>query len=150
MKSIYAQATVVLLCLASGTAVAEIYKCIDAQGKTRYADKPCSGSAVIITPEKATSVSEDSEQRMEKTQRLLRAYDAEHAEEREQEAAIKNKKLQRQQKCAAAKQYQRGVTQASRVYAYDEKGQRYDLSTEKRAAEESSAQQKVEHWCDDD
>jgi len=150
MKSLYMKGIMVLLLFASGTAVAEIYKCTDAQGKTRYADKPCSGSAVIITPEKAPGISEDSEQRMEKTQRLLRAYDAEHAEEREQEAAIKNEKLQRQQKCAAAKRYQRGVTQASRVYAYDEKGQRYDLSTEERAAEESSAQQKVEHWCDDD
>ena len=150
MKSLYMKGMIALLLFASGTAVAEIYKCTDAQGKTRYADKPCSGSAVIIMPEKAPPVSEDSEQRMDRTQRLLRAYDAEHAEEREQEAAIKNKKLQRQQKCAAAKQYQRGVTQASRVYAYDEIGQRYDLSTEERAAEESSAQQKVEHWCDDD
>ena len=150
MKSLYMKGMIALLLFASGTCLAEIYKCTDAQGKTRYADKPCSGSAVIIMPEKAPPVSEDSEQRMEKTQRLLRAYDAEHAEEREQEAAVKNEKLQRQQKCAEAKRYQRGVTQAGRVYAYDEKGQRYDLSTEQRAAEESSAQQKVEHWCDSD
>ena len=148
MKSIYMKGIIVLF--ASGTAMAEIYKCTDAQGKTRYADKPCSGNAVIITPEKAPSVSADSEQRMEKTQRLLRAYDAEHAEERAQEEASKAEKIQRQQKCAKAQDYQRGITQAGRVYAYDEKGQRYDLSTEERAAEESSAQEKVEHWCDDD
>jgi len=150
MKLLYIKVSIVLLLFASGASLAEIYKCTDAQGKTRYADKPCSGSAVIITPEKAPSVSEDSEQRMEKTQRLLRAYDAEHAEEREQEAAIKNEKLQRQQKCAKAKRYQRGVTQASRIYAYDEKGQRYDLSTEERVAEESGAAQEVARWCDKD
>ena len=150
MKSIYMKGIIVLLLFASGTAMAEIYKCTDAQGKTRYADKPCSGNAVIITPEKAPSVSADSEQRMEKTQRLLRAYDAEHAEERAQEEASKAEKIQRQQKCAKAQDYQRGITQAGRVYAYDEKGQRYDLGTEERAAEESSAQEKVEHWCDDD
>ena len=150
MKSIYAQAAVVLSCLASGTAVAEIYKCTDAQGRTRYADKPCSDTAVIIKPEKAPAVSADDEWRREKTQRLLRAYDAEHAEEREQAAAIEAEKIQRQQKCAAAKQYQRGVTRASRVYAYDEQGQRYDLSTEERTVEESVAQQRVERWCDGD
>jgi hypothetical protein len=150
MKSIYMKGIIVLLLFASGTAVAEIYKCTDAQGKTRYADKPCSGNAVIITPEKAPAVSEDSEQRMDRTQRLLRAYDAEHAEQQAQEAASKEEKIQRQQKCAKAQHYQRGVTQASRVYAYDEKGQRYDLSTEERAVEESKAQQEVERWCDKD
>lgn len=150
MKSLYIKVSIVLLLFASGTAMAEIYKCTDAQGKTRYADKPCSGNAVIITPEKAPSVSADSEQRMEKTQRLLRAYDAEHAEERAQEEASKAEKIQRQQKCAKAQDYQRGITQASRVYAYDEKGQRHDLNTEERTMEESRAQQEVARWCDKD
>ena len=148
MKSIYMKGAVVALLLASGSAVAEIYKCADAQGKTHYADKPCSDSAVIFTPEKAPAVSADSEQRMDRTQRLLRAYDAEHAEEQAEEAASKAEKIQRQQKCDKAKNYQRGVTQASRVYAYDEKGQRYDLSIEERSAEESTAQQEVARWCD--
>jgi hypothetical protein len=150
MKSLYRKVSIVLLLFSSGIAVAEIYKCTDAQGKTRYTDKPCSGNAVIITLEKAPSVSEGSEQRMEKTQRLLRAYDAEHAEKRAQEEASKAEKIKRQQKCAKAQQYQRGVTQASRVYSYDEKEQRYDLNTEERAAEESKAQQEVERWCDKD
>ena len=147
MKSIYIKGAVVVLLLASGSAMAEIYKCTDAQGKTRYADKPCSGSAVIITPEKAPAISADSEQRMDRTQRLLRAYDEEHAEEQAQEAASEADKIQRQQKCDKAKQYLRGVTQASRVYAYDENGQRYDLSTEQRSTEESMAQQEVARWC---
>ena len=150
MKSLYLQGFIVLLLFASSTAVADIYKCTDAQGKTRYADKPCSGSAVIITPEKAPSVSEDSQQRRDRTQRLLRAFDAEHAEERAEEAALETEKIQRRQKCAEAQHYQRGVTQASRVYAYDETGQRYDLSTKERAAEESRAAQEVARWCDKD
>jgi hypothetical protein len=150
MKLHYMRGITMLLLFASGNAVAEIYKCTDAQGKTRYADKPCSGSAVIITPEKAPSVSVDSQQRMDKTQRLLRAFDAEHAEERAQDEASEAEKIQRQQKCAKAQDYQRGVTRASRVYAYDEAGQRYDLSTEERAAEESMAKQEVARWCDND
>jgi hypothetical protein len=163
MKILYIKGFTVLLLVASNASLAEIYKCTDAQGKTRYADKPCSDSAVVITPEKAPivtedslrrmdktqRVTEDSLRRMDKTQRLLRAYDAEHEEERAQKAASKAEKLQRQQKCDEAKHYQRGVTQASRVYAYDKAGQRYDLSTEQRAAEEAMAQEKVEQWCDE-
>lgn len=149
MKQIYTKYLAALLLLAGAPATADIYKCTDAQGNTRYADKPCSDSAVIITPEKAPAVSEDSMQRMHRTQRLLRAYEAEHAEERAQEAASHAEKLQRQQQCEKAKRYQRGVTQASRVYAYDEAGQRYDLSDEERTAEESKARKEVARWCDE-
>ena len=70
-------------------------------------------------------------------------------EEQDREAASKAEKIQRQQKCGEARRYQRGVTQASRVYAYDEAGQRYDLSDEGRAAEEARAQEEVERWCDE-
>ena len=149
MKRVFVNGFGVLLLTVSSAAMAEIYKCTDAQGTTRYADKPCSDTAVTITPGKAPVISEDSLQRQRKTQRLLRAFDAEHEEQRAKEAAIKAEKIQRQEACARAKHYQRGVTQASRVYAYDEDGQRYDLSHEGRAAEEVRAQKQVEHWCDE-
>ena len=149
MNTLYIKGFGGVLLLISSASVAEIYKCTDAQGKTRYADKPCSGSAVVITPKKAPAVTEDSVRRMDKTQRLLRAYDTEHKEEQDREAASKAEKIQRQQKCSEARRYQRGVTQASRVYAYDEAGQRYDLSDEGRAAEEARAQEEVERWCDE-
>jgi len=149
MKILYIKGFTVLLLVASSASMAEIYKCTDAQGKTRYADKPCSDTAVVITPEKAPAITEESLRRMDKTQRLLRAYDAEHEEERARKAASKAEKIQRQQKCSEARHYQRGVTQASRVYAYDKTGQRYDLSIEQRTAEEAMAQKKVERWCDE-
>ena len=149
MNTLYIKGFAGVLLLISSASVAEIYKCTDAQGKTRYADKPCGGSAVVITPKKAPAVTEDSVRRMDKTQRLLRAYDAEHKEEQDREAASEAEKIQRQQKCSEARRYQRGVTQASRVYAYDEAGQRYDLSDEGRAAEEARAQEEVERWCDE-
>jgi len=149
MKRLYIKGFTFFLLIASSASLAEIYKCTDAQGNTRYADKSCSDSAVVITPEKAPVVTEESLRRKDKTQRLLRAYDAEHEEERARKAASNTEKIQRQQKCSEARHYQRGVTQASRVYAYDKAGQRYDLSTEQRAAEEAMAQEKVERWCDE-
>jgi hypothetical protein len=137
-----------LALLVSGSAVAEIYKCIDARGATRYSDKPCAGSAVIITPETAPVISEEAAGRMDRTRRLLRAYEAEHEEERRAEAEQQAKLEQRKGNCARAQAYERGVTQASRVYRTDESGQRFDLTTEERAATEARARAEVARWCD--
>ena len=136
-----------LALLVSSGAAAEIYKCIDARGGTRYSDKPCAGSAVIITPETAPVISEEAAGRMDRTRRLLRAYEAEHEEERRAEAEQQAKLEQRKGNCARAQAYERGVTQASRVYRTDESGQRFDLTTEERAATEARARAEVARWC---
>jgi hypothetical protein len=132
----------------SSGVTAEIYKCTDAQGSTRYSDKPCAGNAIIITPEPAPQVSEDTAGRMDKTQRLLRAYEAEHAEERRKEAEQKAEQEQRKRNCIVARNYERGVTRSNRVYRTDESGQRIDLTFEERAAEEARARAEVTRWCD--
>jgi hypothetical protein len=139
--------TALALVVSSGV-TAEIYKCSDAQGKVRYGDKPCAGSSVIITPTTAPAVSEDAAGRMDKTQRLLRAYEAEDAEVRRAEAEQKAEAEKRTLNCTRARHYERGVTQASRVYRTDEAGQRIDLNDEERAATEKSARAEVERWCD--
>jgi len=136
-----------LALLVSNGTVAEIYKCTDAQGGTRYSDKPCAGSAVIITPETAPVISEDAAGRMDRTQRLLRAYEAEHEEERHAEAEQKAEQEKRKDNCVRAQAYERGVTHASRVYRTDEAGQRFDLTTEERAATEAKARAEVARWC---
>jgi len=134
------------LLVTTGTS-AEIYKCTDAQGRTRYGDKPCAGSSVIITPKAAPVVSEDAAGRMDKTQRLLRAYEAEHEEVRRAEAEKKAEQEKRKRNCARAQSYERGVTRASRVYRTDDAGQRIDLTTEERAATEAKARAEVARWC---
>ena len=137
-----------LLLLASSAVSAEIYKCTDAQGRTRYADKPCAGNSVIITPEPAPAVSQESTDRADKMQRLLRAYEAEHEET--QRAAVEQKAAQQQRSnnCARARDFQRGVTEAGRLYRTDAAGQQVDLSFEERAAAESRARAEVARWCD--
>jgi len=132
----------------SSSVTAEIYKCTDAQGRTRYGDKPCAGDAVIITPEAAPPVSEDAAGRMDKTQRLLRAYEAEHAEERRKEAEQKAEQEKRKRNCLRAQNYQRGVTHASRVFRTDDNGQRVILTDKERAAAEAEARAGVARWCD--
>jgi hypothetical protein len=148
MNSVRTAALAGLALLVTTSAPAEIYKCADAQGRTRYGDKPCAGNSEIITPKPAPLVSEDTAGRMDRTQRLLRAYEAEHEEERRAEAEQKAEQEKRIRNCARAKSYERGVTRASRVYRTDEAGQRFDLSFEERAAAEAKARAEVAHWCD--
>jgi hypothetical protein len=133
--------------LVSASATAEIYKCTNARGGTRYSDKHCTGSAVIIIPEPAPAISDDAAGRMDRTQRLLRAYEAEHDEERRAQAEQKAEQEKRKQNCARAQAYERGVTRASRVYRSDEAGQQFDLSTKERAATEAKARAEVARWC---
>ena len=70
----------ILLSLAWLPASAEIYKCTDAGGAVQYADKPCAGHATIITPAAAPEVDAHVAGRRQRTEKLLRAYDEEHAE----------------------------------------------------------------------
>ena len=136
-----------LILLVSTGVTAEIYKCIDAQGSTRYSDKSCAGDAVIITPAPAPVVSEDTTGRTDKMQRLLRAYEAEHQEARRAEAEQKAEQEKRKRNCITARNYERGVTRSNRVFRTDESGQRIDLSFEERAAEEARARAEVTRWC---
>jgi len=138
----------VLVVLVTTGVPAEIYKCTDAQGGTRYGDKPCAGSSLIITPKPAPVVSEDAAGRMDRTQRLLRAYEAEHEEARRAEAEQQAEQETRKRNCIRAQNYERGVTRASRVYRTDAAGQRFDLTTEERAATEAKARAEVARWCE--
>lgn len=135
------------LLVTSGAVQSEIYKCSDAQGRIRYGDTPCAGKSVIIMPNDAPVVSEDAVGRMDRTQRLLRAYEAEHDEERRAEAEQKDEQEQRNRNCVRAQAHESGLTRASRVYRTDEAGQRFDLSTEERAATEAQARAEVARWC---
>jgi len=134
--------------LTSTNALAEIYKCSDSQGKVQYADKPCEGESAIITPRAAPKVDENSEQRMQKTQRLLRAYQEEDAQKKEQEAEVRAEKQERKRNCANARDRYERLTRASRIYRLDEEGNRVVYSDEERTQTTDHARLEVERWCD--
>jgi len=134
--------------LTSTNSLAEIYKCSDAQGKVQYADKPCAGESSVITPRTAPKVDENSEQRMQKTQRLLRAYREEDAREKEQEAEARAEKQERKRNCASARDRYEGFMRASRIYRLDEEGNRVVFNDEERMRTTEQARLEVERWCD--
>ena len=134
--------------LTSTNGLAEIYKCRDAQGKVQYADKPCAGESSVITPRAAPKVDENSEQRMQKTRRLLRAYQEEDAREKEQQAEVKAEKQERKRNCANARDRYQRFLQASRIFKLDDEGNRVIFTDEERAQSTEHARLEVERWCD--
>lgn len=135
-----------LACMPSHAA---IYKCTDAQGDTRYSDEPCGRNATVFVPRAAPSApAGDAAERMDKTQRLLRAYDIENAERQRQETAVRSARAEAEKNCVDARDRLRGVTQARALYRLDEDGNRAVLSFDERAAAEQQARDAVAQWCE--
>ena len=136
------------LLLCSPCVRGEIYKCTDEQGAVRYGDKPCEGRSTVITPRLPPPSDENSAERMEKTRRLLRAYQEEHAEEQRLRAEQQAEKEQRQRNCVNARDRLQQYTQASRLYRLDEEGNRVGLSDDERRRVTENARAEVARWCD--
>ena len=126
---------------------AAIYKCADAQGETEYSDESCGGNASVFVPKTAPAPAGDAAARADKTQRLLRAYDIENADQQRKAVEALAAREEAEQKCTRARDRLRGVTQARAVYRLDDEGNRVVLSFEERAASEEKARSQVEHWC---
>ena len=127
---------------------AAIYKCTDAQGDTQYSDEPCGDDTTVFVPRAAPAPAGDAAERMDKTQRLLRAYDVENAERQRQETAARTAQAEAEKNCVTARDRLRNISQARALYRLDEDGNRVVLSFEERAAAEERAQAAVERWCD--
>ena len=127
---------------------AAIYKCTDAQGDTQYSDEPCGDDTTVFVPRAAPAPAGDATERMDKTQRLLRAYDVENAERQRQETAARTARAEAETNCVTARDRLRNITQARALYRLDEDGNRVVLSFDERAASEEQARAAVERWCD--
>jgi response regulator RpfG family c-di-GMP phosphodiesterase len=137
-----------LCLLACAPATAEIYKCRDSQGAVHYTDKPCAGESTVFTPRAAPKADADSEQRKDKTRRLLRAYREEQAEAEQAAARQQLEQQQREQKCAKARNRLDQFLRASRLYRLDKDGKQVNLSAEERAQSLDNARTDVKLWCD--
>jgi len=137
-----------LLSLASLPAAAEIYKCTAGSGAVQYSDKPCAGSATIITPAAAPEVDAHVIERRQRADKLLRAYDAEHAEEQRAQAEAEAALQARRQKCNRARDWLARVSSASTLYRVADDGSHVNLDDTERAAALAKAQADVARWCD--
>lgn len=127
---------------------AAIYKCTDARGNTQYSDEPCGNNSTMFVPKPAPAVAGDAAERMDKTQRLLRAYEVENAERQRQETAARTARAKADKNCVSARDRLRNITQARALYRLDEEGNRVVLSSEERTASEQQARAAVAQWCE--
>jgi hypothetical protein len=136
------------LSLASLPAAAEIYKCTAGSGAVQYSDKPCAGDTTIITPAAAPEIDVHVIERRQRTDKLLRAYDAEHAEEQRAQAEAEAAQQERRLKCNRARDWLARVSSASTLYRVADDGSRVNLDDAERAAALAKAEADVTRWCD--
>ena len=127
---------------------AEIYKCSDAGGKVHYGDKPCKGESSIFTPRAGPRTDENAEDRVEKRNRLLRAYQEEHVQDRKKAAEQMAEKEKRMQNCNRAMNRYQQITSSGRISRIDKDGNRVDFTDEERANATASARADIKKWCD--
>jgi hypothetical protein len=137
-----------LLSLASRPAAAEIYKCTADSGAVQYSDKPCAGKSTVITPAAAPQVDAHVIERRQRADKLLRAYDAEHAEEQRAQVEAEAALQKRRQKCNRARDWLARMSSASTLYRVADDGSRVNLDDAERAAALAEAEADVTRWCD--
>jgi len=144
----YGLALFTLLSLTWLPAAAEIYKCTGEGGAVQYTDQPCAGLATIITPSAAPGIDAHVAGRRQRTDKLLRAYREEHAEEQRAQAEAEAALQKRRQECTRARSFLAQVTHAGSLYRVAEDGNRVNLNDAERATLLAKAEEDVAHWCD--
>lgn len=144
---------VLALALASGAAHAQVYKCVDANGKTVYSQSPCPSSAksttidsrpAPIAPAPAAKA-KDSDPR--KAEQEFKKRQLEEQEAEKKAAAKSEESAQKKENCERARgslaQYEAG----GRITRFKPNGEREFLTDDEMAQEKARAQALVQQWC---
>jgi hypothetical protein len=115
-----------LVVLAAAPARAELYRWVDENGQAHFSDHP-RDPATQQLPSRPPQSRQDAQARMEKTRRLLNAFDVERQRERDD--------LRQAQESGA-------------IYTLDNDGERVYLSHAQRAAAVAEYRQAVSEYCD--
>jgi hypothetical protein len=137
-----------LLLVTAPGVLAEIYRWVDAQGQVHFEDRSqaqSGGDARSYTPPAAAA--EDPQQRMDRTRKLLNAYQTERQQAREQQEQQKQELAKRTRQCAIARDNLRQYQQYGGIYRLDDEGQRVYLSDQERAALIQRSRDDIARWC---
>jgi hypothetical protein len=137
-----------LLLLAAPGLSAETYRWVDAQGQVHFEDRSQAQSgrdARSYRPPAAAA--EDPQQRLDKTRKLLNAYQAERQQAREQQEEQKQELAKRTRQCAIARDKLRQYQQYGGIYRLDDDGKRVYLSDQERDVLIKRSQDEIARWC---
>ena len=146
-------------CVAASGAHAQVYKCVDASGRTTYGQTPCpansrseavshsvppapsapAGAAKADMPAASKSVAEQ-EQDFRK-----RLKEREEADKKEQ-AKLADARV-REQNCSTARQQMSMLESGMRQLRFGENGEQHYLDEAQIESEKATAGKAIEQWC---
>ncbi len=128
---------------------AEIYRWVDEDGQVHFEDRSKDqsegGVRRYTTP---SSASDTPAQRMEKTRKLLNAYEAERQQVREQQEKRKELSEKRKRSCMIARDNLHQYQSYGGIYRLDKKGNRVYISDQERITLLEQSREKVAEYCD--
>ena len=145
-------ALLLLACL-STTAYSEVYKWVDADGKTHYGDRPVSDNAqeIAIKPEPESASSAAQEETIDNHKAIenwVKAGDAERESEKKKKAELKREKAIEQRKCAELRTELADLKKGGVVwYDLDKDGKRRFYSDKEIAAEVEGLKKFIRDNC---
>ena len=125
---------------------AELYKYVDKNGRTVYADQPPAGIDSQTVKDAAVSSASSPKTAVEKDKALEkgRKETREKAEKAEKTAA---RDRDQEQRCQQAKQNVQAYQEGGRMYKYNDKGEREFMGEEEIAAGLKKAQRDMDEAC---
>jgi hypothetical protein len=156
--------------LAAGAANAQVYKCVDASGKTVYSQNPCpantkseSMSHSVIAPsaaapaasaagaapagDAAKAATSSAPKTAAEQEQAFRKRMQDQSEADKKEAAKLAQAKDKQENCQRARTQLGQMTAGGRITRTNEAGERYFLSDDQIAQERGRAQSQVDQWC---
>ncbi len=128
-----------------------IYKWVDENGKVHYSDRPVGKgveSVKVPTGGRASSVAAPTmQQRREKQQRLLKAYERKRNEKKSAKLKAAKAKAKAKRNCVLARDRLKSIADAGYLYRVGEDGRRQPLSAAARTAAHAQAEALVKQWC---
>ncbi|MGH8442701.1 MAG: DUF4124 domain-containing protein [Nevskiaceae bacterium] len=133
-----------LLLLVPGLATAQVYKCVDKEGRVKYVQtKPRDGNCSDSVPTAPAPASDGADPLKGFSEEVGKSRDAD-AKAREQAA---QQQAQRAARCAQWRQRLAALERASKVFTVDEQGERHYRSDAENEQQREQARQGVATDC---
>lgn len=126
---------------------AEVYRWVDEKGQMHFGDQAGEAGTHAIKPHSRQPTQVNQQQRMQKTRKLLNAYQIERQQLREQKAKQKEQAKKQKRDCIQARDNLRKYTDYGNIYQLGEDGKREHLSEKQRAALLKRSREVVARSC---
>ncbi|VAX12167.1 hypothetical protein MNBD_GAMMA24-2826 [hydrothermal vent metagenome] len=140
-----------LLFLVLPVAQARIYKWLDDNGQVHYSeqapDRTRAAKEIQLPRHKPQANMPSPEQRRQKRDNLLRAFDEERQLRKDVEAKKNQQAARRQHNCILARDKLKNYQRATVLYDLDATGKRIYLSDSQRSRAEAGLKSQISKWC---